>query len=111
MEKEVKKRTFKISEGLKPYIEQVMLRDRISYRFIQDNRIETNLSGNAFHIVVEDALCEKQRGDSRNIPVYSYRTVMNSEKFRRLRRINRMNSFRILSKDSAKYNRRIEGRR
>ena len=110
MGKEVKTRTFRISDELKPYVEQVMHRDRIPYRFV-NNGIETKLSGNAFHIVIEDALCEKQRGDSRNIPVYSYRTVMNSDKFKRLRRMNRVNSFRILAKDRAKYNRRIEGRK
>lgn len=111
MEMKERVRAFNVSEGIKPYLERVMQRDRIPYRFTENNIIETCISGNAFHIAVEDALCEKERGDVRDIPVYSYRTITNPRKFKRLREINKMNSFKILSKDRNKYNRRIEGHR
>lgn len=111
MEMKENYRAFNVSEGIKPYLERVMQRDRIPYAFRENNMIETTLSGNAFHIAIEDALCEMERGDSRDIPVYSFRTITNPKKFRRLREINKMNSFKILSKDRAKYNRRIEGHR
>ena len=89
MEMKEKIRAFNVSDGIKPYLERVMQRDCIPYRFKENNVIETPLSGNAFHIVIEDALCEKQRGDIRDIPVYSYRTITNPKKFKRLREINR----------------------
>lgn len=100
-------RRFKISSRLKPFIELVMKRDNIPYRILQENNeffVETQLSGNQFHIVVEDALCEKERGNIFDIPVYSYRTLMNPSKFLRLRILNQQNGFKILSRDIKKYN-------
>lgn len=98
-------RAFNVSREMKEYVEQVLKRDDIPYQFTESgNSVTVPLSGNRFHIVVEDALCEKQRHDcSPHIPVYSYRTLMNRDKLNRLRTINKTNGFIILRKDRRRY--------
>lgn len=88
-------REYKVSAEMLPYVVKVLNRDSISYE-IGNNTIKVPLSGNKFHIVVEDAACELERKD---IPVYSMRTIMNKKKFKRLRQLNNCNAFHVLQRD------------
>lgn len=92
-------RQFKVSEGMLPYVLTVLERDKISY-VVDDGWITVPLSGNQFHIIVEDAACEKER---RFIPVYSYRTLRDKEKFARLRELNKTPAFHLLQKDESRF--------
>lgn len=98
-------RMFKVSKEMREYVEKVLNRDGIPYQFDDEGTsVKVPVSGNRFHIVVEDALCEKQRHDcSPHIPVYSYHTLMNQNKLKRLRTINKTNGFIILKKDRRRY--------
>lgn len=88
-------REYKVSEKMLPYVVQVLNRDDIPYE-IGSSTIKVPLSGNKFHIVIEDAACELERID---IPVYSMRTILNKKKFKRLRQFNNCNAFHVLQKD------------
>lgn len=98
-------RMFKVSKEMREYVEQVLKRDKIPYQFDNEGTsVIVPVSGNRFHIVVEDALCEKQRHDcSPHIPVYSYRTLMNQNKLNKLRTINKTRGFIVLRKDRRRY--------
>ena len=88
-----------VSDEMLPYVLAVLERDNIFYR-VDKNQVTVPLSGNQFHIVVEDAACEKER---RYIPVYSFRTLQNKEKFARLRRLNKTPAFHLLKRDISRF--------
>lgn len=88
-------REYKISKKMLPYVTQVLERDIISYQIGEDT-IQVPLSGNKFHIIVEDAACEMERKD---IPVYSLRTILNQKKFRSMMHMNECGAFHVLQKD------------
>ena len=93
----------KISCFMKPYIEEVFIRDEIAYEFIPYENgfmCRTELSKTGFTEALEDAFCEIQKEEScSNIPVYSLRTLQNKEKLNRLMRMNKRNGFHILNRD------------
>lgn len=68
----------KVSCFMKPYIEEVFIRDEIAYEFIPYENgfmCRTELSKSGFTEALEDAFCEIQKEEScSNIPVYSLRT-------------------------------------
>jgi hypothetical protein len=94
-------RTFNISDTMRPYVIQVLERDNIPYS-LQQLTITVPLTGNKFRVVMEDALCEKQR-DGSVLPVYSFRTLQNPQKFNRLRELNNKKGFYILERDRKKF--------
>lgn len=104
-------REFRLSGALKEYMEQVLARDNVPYSVSLEPdeegkyKIKVPLSARQFHIAVEDSMCELQRNRVRanRIPVYSFRTIKNAEKFARLRKLNGTNCFRILEKDRIRF--------
>jgi hypothetical protein len=86
----------------------VCKRDNIEFTVEGRNDKGTSLSlpvsNRAFKVVLEDAMCELERySRPSNIPVYSYRTITNPEKFKRLKRLNNRKGYYILKKDSKVY--------
>ena len=62
-------------------------------------KFETDIDPEMVDILLEDALCEEQRGDSM-IPVYSYRVISNPELLEEYRaRNNGMRAFHVLKRD------------
>ncbi|MGF7010570.1 hypothetical protein M2146_001094 [Lachnospiraceae bacterium PF1-22] len=94
-------RTYKISKELKPFLVKVLERDQVPFSFPYEGAEEVSvaLTGNQFHIAVEDAICEKERS---YIPVYSLRTIRNQKKLRRLVALNGTGAFIPLKKDIEK---------
>ncbi|MCD8110010.1 MAG: hypothetical protein LUE14_07915 [Clostridiales bacterium] len=102
-------RRFTVSDFLLPYVIKVLERDDVPFVVVGDGengkqQVEVPLSGNQFHIVVEDARCEVQREKTNpEIPVYSYRTLIkDGAKWRRLVKINGKHGFHILRSDLEK---------
>ena len=93
----------KISSVMEPYIRNVLERDKIPYRSTVKNDgfvFYMPLTNRQFTEVLEDALCEKQRSESKSrIPVYSARTLLNREKRSRLMNLNGKQCFHILRAD------------
>lgn len=98
-----------VSDVMRPYIEQVLHRDGIPYsvngRDGQDRWLfSLPLKGKEFTVVLEDALCEKQRASTiSQLPVYSLRTFHDAEKFKRLAGINGTSAFHILDCDMPEF--------
>ena len=94
----------KTSKAMMPYIIAVLQRDHIPFEIRPGEKIflpETSNRG--FTIVLEDALCEKQRENTQNkLPVYSYRTIRNPKKLERLRKLNGRRGFHYLKQDKEK---------
>lgn len=62
-------------------------------------KFETDVDEEMAEILLEDALCEEQRGDS-VIPVYSYRVISNPELLEEYRaRNDGMKAFHVLKRD------------
>lgn len=62
-------------------------------------KFEADIDPEMIDILLEDALCEEQRGDSM-IPVYSYRVISNPELLEEYRaRNNGMKAFHVLKRD------------
>ena len=100
-------KTVNISEVMLPHLCKVLERDEIPYQEIRkEDQIQLYLpetSNRGFTVILEDALCEKQRDETKSkIPVYSYRTLKNREKRNRLMSINGKKGFHILRQDIEK---------
>lgn len=97
----------KVSSVMEPYIKFVLKRDHIpahSWKEGDHYIFAMNISSRRFTEVLEDALCEKQREKYlSNTPVYSYRTLKNPEKLRRLMELNNRRGYHILKCDEKKY--------
>lgn len=99
----------KVSTELTPLVEWVLKRDEFRYT-LQDMggytefRIE-DISSRRFNDVIEDAKCEKERRESLTpeIPVLSYRALMNPEREARLLRLYGADCCIPYSKDVDKY--------
>lgn len=97
-------REVNVSNVMLPHVQKVLIRDRIPYQIIkQEETVRLLLpetSNRGFTVILEDALCEKQREETESkIPVYSYRTLRNLEKRNRLMNLNGMKAFHILRQD------------
>lgn len=97
----------KVSSAMKPYIAYVLERDKIPYQTKEMSGFwlfQMDITNRRFTEVLEDALCEKQRNKYiSRIPVYSFRTLMNSEKLERLMKLNQRRGYHILKQDELKY--------
>ena len=97
----------KVSRVMCPYVKEVLKRDCIPYTVSKTENgylFDMPLKNKEFTVVLEDALCEKQRDTTIcRIPVYSVRTYKNKPKFERLRKLNGNNGFRILYQDRKEY--------
>ena len=94
----------KSSEVMLPYIISVLKRDEIPYEVEKGCIISAPISNRGFTEILEDALCEKQRDETEcKIPVYSYRTIRNPEKFSRLKKLNGKKGFHVLQQDIPKF--------
>lgn len=104
MKKEYRRR--KVSSAMKKYVEFVLCRDMIPYRYEEKDDyyyFYVASSNKRFTEVVEDALCEKQREEGgMDIPVYSFQTTENEAKMKRLRILNKTNSYMLLKGKSVK---------
>lgn len=99
-------RRFKVSKEMTPYLERVFRRDGIKYllEFGSENYFSVELSGNKFHVFMEDALCEKEFDEiGLGIPVVSHRTFLNKKKLDRLLKLAGRKSFFILKKDERRF--------
>lgn len=100
---------FRVSKEMYPYFQIVAKRDGIDYKqemLGEEYKVQAEMDGTEFEIVMEDASCEEQRLRRENnpfYPVYSYRTLMNEEKLARLRKYYKCNNYFILEKDEEKY--------
>lgn len=96
-----------VSMVMKPYVSFVLKRDHIPYQCEPDKenyKFWIPISNRRFTEVLEDALCEKQRRETwSKTPVYSLRTLRNSQKMKRLIHLNGRKGFRILRQDKEKY--------
>ena len=105
-------REVNVSSVMLPHVQTVLVRDHISYQIKQEciskgeesvRLLLPETSNREFTVILEDALCEKQREETQSkIPVYSYRTLRNLEKRNRLMSLNGMKSFHILRQDVKK---------
>ena len=102
-------RVRKVSKGLAPFVEWVLERDGILYSS-QDQGDYTEfqlegISSRRFNNVVEDAKCEKERreGLTPEIPVLSYRAMMNPEREARLLKLYGADCCTVYSKDAERY--------
>ena len=97
----------KVSRVMCPYVKEVLRRDCIPYTVTKTDEgylFDIPLKNKEFTVVLEDALCEKQRDKTMcRIPVYSLRTYKNKKKFERLRKLNGKKGFRILNQDLMAY--------
>ena len=100
-------RSYLINQELLPFYKKVCKRDEIDYHIIcKDGTFFLNaaISNRQFRILREDAVCEKEcEASQTKIPVYSYRTLKNPNKFKRLRKVNGRTTFRIMEKDLERY--------
>ena len=100
-------RSYLINQELLPFYKKVCKRDEIDYHIIcKDGTFFLNaaISNRQFRILREDAVCEKEcEASQTKIPVYSYRTLQNPNKFKRLRKVNGRTTFRIMEKDLERY--------
>lgn len=99
----------KVSTELTPLVEWVLKRDEFRYTLrdmggYTEFRIE-DISSRRFNNVIEDAKCEKERreGPTPEIPVLSYRALMNPEREARLLKLYGADCCVPYSKDEAKY--------
>lgn len=99
----------KVSKELNPFVGWVLKRDGIPYTSRDmggyvEFRME-NVSSRRFNNVVEDAKCEKERRESPtpDIPVLSYRALMNPEREARLLKLYNADCCTVYSKDTEKY--------
>lgn len=100
-------KTVNISEVMLPHLCKVLERDEIPYQEIRkEDQIQLYLpetSNRGFTVILEDALCEKQRDETNSkVPVYSYRTLKNKEKLHRLQALNGKKGFHVLKQDMGK---------
>ncbi len=98
---------FNVSLAIWPYMKNVLERDDIIYsvHYINHEKLllDANISARRFTEVMEDTLCEKQRETTRSkVPVYSYRTLKNKDKRKRLINLNGKTGFHVYSKDIKK---------
>ena len=89
-----------------------LIRDITEYEFIKSDvnlYIWTSLSCRQYRVMLEDAECEYERSLHRsNTPIYSFRTLMNPEKFQRLKLLNAAyHGFGILSKDVERFEKAV----
>ena len=101
-----------VPAGKKEYLAKVLERDLIPYHFFKiDDRqyINVSLSCRQYRVMLEDAECEYERAMHKsNVPVYSFRTLMNPEKFHRLKQLNKnYHGFGILSRDVERFDQAI----
>lgn len=95
----------KVSDVMWPYVHKVLERDgysNMSFKSTNDGIIleVEGMSNRRFSEVVEDAKCEKQKHEqSSGIPVYSYRTLKNKRKRKRLFALNGKRGFHVLRQD------------
>lgn len=104
----MKGKEFNVSATMAPHLIFVLERDKVRYKYHLNEDgsfiFLAELSGKQFHIMMEDALCERQRSKTwSRIPIYSNRTLRNSEKRKRLMRLNNSNAFGVLKKDKKKW--------
>ena len=80
-------RSYLINQELLPFYKKVCKRDEIDYHIIcKDGTffLDAAISNRQFRILREDAVCEKEcEASQTKIPVYSYRTLKNPNKFKR----------------------------
>ncbi len=102
-------RVRKVSKELTPFVEWVLERDGIAYSSqdmgsYTEFRLE-GISSRRFSDVVEDAKCEEERRESLtpDIPVLSYRAMMNPEREARLLKLYGADCCTIYSKDAERY--------
>lgn len=93
-----------VSPVMYPYVVNVLKRDHINHTFQKDSDRNCyylkGVSKKQFTVILEDALCEKQRNQTiSKIPVYSYRTLKDKKKRNRLMALNRRKGFHILKAD------------
>ncbi|MCD8110012.1 MAG: hypothetical protein LUE14_07925 [Clostridiales bacterium] len=98
---------YEVPRDMMTYLEIVLKRDAVEYKKEETNGktfVLSDVGEEEFEILLEDAECEAQRATyETGIPVYSYRTLTNPEKWRRLRKLNGMNGCHILKRDERKY--------
>ena len=93
----------KVSEILQVYLDKVLDRDSVPHYFL-DGRMYTELPSRKFAVYIEDAICEMERDATYSkAPVYSFRTLCNTEKLQRLKGINNNDVFHILKSDTEKF--------
>ncbi len=99
----------KVSTELTPLVEWVLERDGFSYvSHDMGSYTEfqiTDISSRRFNDVIEDAKCEKERRESLtpDIPVLSYRAMMNPEREARLLKLYGADCCTLYSKDTERY--------
>ncbi len=101
MAKTIKKKK-KVRNTLLPFFEKVLKNKRIKYKILEsDNEftfVETKLSGNAFHRMIEKAMCEKQK-QGKNKNIISFKEWLENPW--------EYGSFQILKKDTEKFTKSI----
>ncbi len=95
---------YSVSNRMLPYFEKICRRDKLSFISVGQNEygvcVRMNVPNRRFKEVIEDCMCEIEKETYRsNIPVYSLRTLKDSNKLRNLMKINGKRSFHILKKD------------
>ena len=103
-------KTRKVSKIMAPYLRKELDHRKIKYKFTPGDPgiIETELSNKQFHEIMENALCVKQRVESRSkLPVLSLGMITNdrrfTEKSRELAGPDGSFAFHILHKDYENY--------
>ncbi|MDO4553519.1 MAG: hypothetical protein Q4B70_00050 [Lachnospiraceae bacterium] len=90
-----------VKKSVEGYMKKALERKEIEFKSDPDEyvRFEADVSEEEAAILMEDALCEEQRGDS-VIPVYSYRVISNPQLLAEYRARNKgMNSYHVLNRD------------
>lgn len=101
-------RVYSVSERMMPFFIKVCKRDKVSFTMHGKNEkgfnVKIDCSNNQFKTLIEDAMCELERSlHNADIPVYSFRTLINPEKKKRLMKMNNRRCFYVLRKDREKY--------
>ncbi len=108
----MKMKKYFVPNGKKDFLTTVLDRDKIDHDFTEiDGRLYVwvSLSCRQYRVMLEDAECEYERSlHGSNVPVYSFRTLMNPKKFQRLKLLNSdYHGFGILSKDVQRFEQAI----
>ena len=108
----MKTKKYFVPKGREKFLSTVLNRDGLNHYFEETegrSYVWVCLSCKEYRIMLEDAECEYERSlDKSNAPIYSYHTLMNPEKFQRLKRLNSdYHGFGVLSKDVQRFERVI----
>ena len=100
---------YRVKKEIAPHLIFVLERDKVPYQYYCPEG-ETHFlflvdaNSRYFKILMEDAYCEEQRHRHVScIPVYSARTLRNTDKLKRLKKLNGKTGFVLLRRDAKQF--------